>query len=449
VRKRIEERKDFMKRQAGIRFFFLSISFLLFYQKTSFADEYHYVNSLVGERASGLGGAYTAVSDDPSGCYYNPAGIVFAQGRRLSISVNAYNVSTKTYKDALHKTTGEGEDWELKSSQLLPNFFGVIHQLGPGKIGFSYAVVDSYLRDQEQVFYNIQGNPNKGVSIIDRYVLNIDDEDKVYNLGPSYGIKLRDNLSTGITLYLHYRDGKIIRNHLLNLTKIDNSKDYRWDNYYLSWTEYGIRPVIGFMWEPFDKVSLGITFSRTFIFDSETRVQKSHSGFEAQKECADFTYGVCSEVFRSSEKRKFPYVTTAGIAYFPSPSLLLSADLSYYTDVSSYSFLAIRNVDLKAVLNGAMGIEYYLSPTIALRAGGFTDMANTEKLKSDLTDQPEHINIFGGTLSVTYFTKNSSLTLGGVYSYGSGKAQVITNSTAQQDATLSSLTIYIGAGYSY
>jgi hypothetical protein len=431
VRKRIEERKDFMKRQEGIRFiFFLSISFLLFYQKTSFADEYHYVNSLVGERASGLGGAYTAVSDDPSGCYYNPAGIAFAQGRRLSISVNAYNVSTKTYKDALHKTTGEGEDWELKSSQLLPNFFGVIHQLGPGKIGFSYAVVDSYLRDQEQVFNNIR-SAISGVDI-NRYVLNIDDEDKVYNLGPSYGIKLRDNLSTGITLYLHYRDGKIIRNHLLNLS----NGEFDWENYYLSWTEYGIRPVIGFMWEPFDKVSLGITFSRTFIFDSETRVQATKRG------PGSLGYGVNDvdfNVIKSSEKRKFPYVTTAGIAYFPSPSLLLSADLSYYTDVE----------DRKAVLNGAMGIEYYLSPTIALRAGGFTDMANTEKLKSGLTDQPEHINIFGGTLSVTYFTRNSSLTLGGVYSYGSGKAQVISGSTAQQDATLSSLTIYIGAGYSY
>jgi hypothetical protein len=332
VRKRIEERKDFMKRQEGIRFiFFLSISFLLFYQETSFADEYHYVNSLVGERASGLGGAYTAVSDDPSGCYYNPAGIVFAQGRRLSISVNAYNVSTKTYKDALHKTTGEGEDWELKSSQLLPNFFGVIHQLGPGKIGFSYAVVDSYLRDQEQVFYNIRYAISDDV-YINRYVLNIDDEDKVYNLGPSYGIKLRDNLSTGITLYLHYRDGKIIRNHLLNLS----NGEFDWENYYLSWTEYGIRPVIGFMWEPFDKVSLGITFSRTFIFDSETRVQATKRG------PGSLGYGVNDvdfNVIKSSEKRKFPYVTTAGIAYFPSPSLLLSADLSYYTDVSSYSFL--------------------------------------------------------------------------------------------------------------
>ena len=44
----------------------------------AFADDYHYVNLLVGNRASGLGGAYTALSDDPAGCFYNPAGISFA-----------------------------------------------------------------------------------------------------------------------------------------------------------------------------------------------------------------------------------------------------------------------------------------------------------------------------------------------------------------------------------
>ncbi len=419
-----------MKKLAGNSLILIALLLLLFLCNTSYADEYHYVNSIVGERAAGLGGAYTAVSDDPSGCYYNPAGIVFAIGRRLSISVNAYNVSTKTYKDALHKTTGEGEDWVLKSSQLLPNFFGVIQQLGPGMIGFSYAVVDSYLRDQEQVFYNIR-SAIPGVSIV-RYVLNIDDEDKVYNLGPSYALKLRDNLSTGITLYLHYKDGKIIRNHLLNLS----NSEFAWENYYLSWQEYGLRPILGFMWEPFEKVSLGMKFSRTILFDSERRAQVTLRG------PASLGYGVNDvdfNVLESSEKRRYPFVTTFGIAYFPSRVLLFSADLSYNTSVE----------DRKAVLNGAMGIEYYFSPSIALRVGGFTDMANTPRLKSGITDQPEHIDIYGGTLSITYFTKNSSLTIGSVYSYGSGKAQVISGNPAQQDARINSFTVYIGAGYSY
>lgn len=32
-----------------------------------------YIKFLPGDRASGIGGAYTAVSDDPSGSFYNPA----------------------------------------------------------------------------------------------------------------------------------------------------------------------------------------------------------------------------------------------------------------------------------------------------------------------------------------------------------------------------------------
>ena len=36
-----------------------------------------------GARALALGGAYTAISDDPSGLYYNPAGLASINGRQL------------------------------------------------------------------------------------------------------------------------------------------------------------------------------------------------------------------------------------------------------------------------------------------------------------------------------------------------------------------------------
>ncbi|HNF26159.1 MAG TPA: transporter, Ompp1/FadL/TodX family protein, partial [Leptospiraceae bacterium] len=44
----------------------------------AFSDAYHNINGFFGERAAGLGGAYTAVSDDPSGAFYNPAGLNLA-----------------------------------------------------------------------------------------------------------------------------------------------------------------------------------------------------------------------------------------------------------------------------------------------------------------------------------------------------------------------------------
>lgn len=39
------------------------------------ADVDHNIKGAFGDRAAGMSGAYTAVSDDASGAYYNPAGL--------------------------------------------------------------------------------------------------------------------------------------------------------------------------------------------------------------------------------------------------------------------------------------------------------------------------------------------------------------------------------------
>ena len=67
----------------------VALVFILAFSTAAWADSYHYKNLIVGDRASGMGGAYTAISDDPSGLYYNPAGIVYSQGTNVSASANA------------------------------------------------------------------------------------------------------------------------------------------------------------------------------------------------------------------------------------------------------------------------------------------------------------------------------------------------------------------------
>lgn len=99
---------------------------LLVVTGSAYADSNHYVNMLVGDRDAGMAGAYTAVADDPSGLYYNPAGVVYAPGSSLSGSMNSYQQSSITYKNVL----GGSHDWVRKSNSLLPNFFGVVQPLG-------------------------------------------------------------------------------------------------------------------------------------------------------------------------------------------------------------------------------------------------------------------------------------------------------------------------------
>lgn len=417
--------------------------FIIYSFPIAHADEYHYNNIIIGDRAAGMGGAYTAVSDDPSGLYYNPAGIAFAFGRSLSGGAHAYHVVQKEYKDVLG-----GNGWERSSSEVLPNYFGIIQPLGNGKIGFSFAVPDAILEDQAQTFSNIPGRDPSGTLInISRYVINLNDSDRTYDFGPTYGIKITERLSVGTTIYLHKRNRNLISNQLLNF----EDGRYELSNVFLSLSEFGARPILGLMYTPVEKWSIGATLSTTYLFDSSRRVQTAFRGPDYSGTIPDYS------VLKSEDKREFPYISTVGIAYFPSDRLLFSTDISYYS--SAPYKLTFRdeitgspdsvNISQESIFNIAIGAEYYLYEDLALRGGIHTNFANTPKLISGNTLQPEHIDMYGASLSISRFARSTSLTIGGSYDYGKGDAQIIFGNPTIQELVMQSLTLFVSAAFNY
>jgi len=396
-----------------------------------FADDSHYVNMLIGNRASGLGGAYTALSDDPAGCYYNPAGIAFSPHTSLSASVNAFSMSMKAYKDAMRDTSGNTLDWEQESSSLLPNFFGIVRKFGRGKLGLSYAVPDSIQRQQKQTFNNIvsifPGNP------IQKYTININDNDKTYLFGPSYAYEVSDSFTVGATLYAYYRDMEIIRTQLLQYEQ----GHYTLMNYYETKTAWGYKPILGVIWEPLDKLAIGLSATKIFVTSSEHESQLILSDTSGTYSTSENTINLTRTT--DNEKDKFPLATSLGLTYFASPRLLFAGDIKYHEKVS----------DKEAVLNYFLGTEYYFTDSLAMRAGFYTDMANTPSVSSNKTNQREHIDIYSASLSFTMFQKRSSITLGMSYGFGEGEAQVVSNSTSIQDAEIRNLAVYLSASYSY
>ena len=397
------------------------------------ADDYHYINLLVGNRASGLAGAYTALSDDPAGCFYNPAGIAFAPHNSLSASVNAFNTETKTYQDAMQRVSGDGISWRQESSILLPNFFGMVKKIGAHTIGASYAVTNSTLRRQDQTFTDLRStladNP------IEQLDINIDDSDRTYLFGPSYAYRFSNHFSIGTTLYLYYRDLKRIRNQLL---RFEQGEHYL-SNYYSTKEQWGLKPSLGIMWEPADKLSVGLNFSKIYLSNSHSDDQLILRDTTNQVDDFSDTNLISVANSESDEQQDFPLETSLGAAYFVSPQLLFSADIRYYEDV--------RNRD--ALINVAVGTEYYLNEKLALRGGFWSDLANTPQLSRDKVNQAEHIDLYGGSISLTLFHRKSSVSLGCNYSFGNGDAQVVSNSTSIQDVEVRTTTIYISAGYSF
>jgi len=391
-----------------------------------YADEFHYNNLLIGDRASGMGGAYTAISDDASGLYYNPAGIVYSSGRNLSASVNAYYNLTKTYNNAIGSS-----DWVRTSSSLLPNYFGIVQPLGKYKFGFSYAVSDSAQEDQDQTFSNPPGMTVGGLPVT-QYVINFNNQNATYNVGPSLAAEVTSKLAVGATLYFYQKNNQFILNEI-KTTAVNTQ--YFQNNAYYTREENGIRPMLGVMWSPIDKLSLGVAVSQVYLLSSKTYGQQNL-----------VTSGTATlSQFHVTDKRKYPLQVRAGAAYFATKNWLLSADASYYSKVENPTF-GESNV---SVTNIALGTEYYLSNAWAFRGGLFTNMANTPAVTTDPNTSPEeHVNIFGGSASISTFTRNTSVTLGASMSSGKGQAH-ITGGTGIQDLQTQGWTVSLSSTYSY
>lgn len=410
------------------------------------ADDYHYRNMLIGDRAAGMGGAYTAVSDDPAGLYYNPAGITFMSGRNLSASMNAYHITNISYRDVLG-----GGDWTRESSSLLPNFFGVTQPLGGGVIGFSYVVTDSIIENQDNVLHNLPSSiPNTTIS---RNIINVNNNENNYKIGPTYARRINDDLSVGLTLYMHSRSTETISNEMNEIaypTDVTPSLELHL-NSYLQTQEYGIEPVLGIMWSPFDKLSLGASLRKTELLSASRDYQVTCSSNLATPPLAICTQPATTQLSSTSAMREYPLQITLGAAYFPNQSLIYSIDYSFFTEASNdYSSSVDDTFRTKeATWNLNAGVEYYLSNRWAVRTGAYTNRANTPSLSSSQVGQPQHIDMYGFSLSGSRFSRNSSLTLGMSYATGSGQAQVVGGSTSIQDVDSYSLSLFLSSSYSF
>jgi len=411
---------------------YLLILELIFFSGNLKADELHYNNVIIGDRAAGLAGAYTAISDDASGLFYNPAGIVFSEDLQLSASANAIHETELIYKAVLN-----GGDWNRTSSNIVPNFFGMTSKLGDGYIGFSYAVTDFEVENQDSRFTNIPG--------VSLFIININNNDKTTKFGPSYAMQINDQWDFGVTLYLHERDRELINNQWIRLP--DNS--FEWSSLYFETSESGIEPVIGFMWTPDDSISFGLSMRKTFISSSHSRSQltcssdANNTAAEATQCIPVATSPIDPTISSSKVKRDLPLNIRLGLAYFPTPRLLYSADISYFENVTGSGFNAEK------VINFATGFEYYFNAEWAVRGGYFTNDSNTSEVSASALNQLDHVDLSGISLSITRFSKTSSLTIGLASSSGDGKAQVITGSAEIQNLEQSIQTIYLSTSYNF
>jgi hypothetical protein len=394
---------------------FFLILLLLVFPLSSKADEFHFNNFPVGERPSGLAGAYTALSNDATGLYYNPAGIVRGTDQ-VTASIYAYTKSITEYKNVFGNTK-----WTKDNGEFVPGFFGFTHALPLGTLGFSIAVVDSGRTNQNQDIFNINVD---GQTRWEQGRINYNFENRVYNFGPSYALPISEEFSIGATLYVHYKNLRQDQNQIFSNGTGPTNFEVLSENTRIDETEWGVRPILGLLWKPTaKKVSIGLSLSRVFTFSRDYSAQFFGTYQLVSPSNTSTDALLFSE--KSSDLREYPYVATLGIAYSFFPRWLLSWDLSYYTKTDRQDHNALPSTfATRSFFNTAIGTEFRYSGKWIFRTGFFTNLANNKLDDLQAHEKAESIDMFGGNVSVTFRQKMISFTLGSSYSTGNGQARL-------------------------
>ena len=90
------------------------------------ADDGRYQEYPVGSRAMALGGAFVALSDDPSGLFYNPAGVCDTHRLNVSVSASLYGIERQS-QGAIQLNTGS---FSVATLNVIPGEAGLLKGFG-------------------------------------------------------------------------------------------------------------------------------------------------------------------------------------------------------------------------------------------------------------------------------------------------------------------------------
>ena len=402
---------------------------LTFFSTSIFAQQSsHQRNLLPGGRAASLGGAYTALSDDPSGGYYNPAGLSFAARSETSVSSNAYRESKTVYSGAI-----DGEDFVETSNAIYPSFLGAIYKWGSLTGGWSYMTVDSKNINQNHRFEDISSVSGEAST----YSRTHQEVNNYIHAGLSLAWKITNSISLGTSVF-YYRREIQSTNH--QMTQFNGGNLLVLDFKYNTVNE-GFVPVGGITWRG-STMSLGLSGRVPTAYTDNTKFTSdrviSTEPTAADPDADSIPDVTTSQGSASSLNESNPNSAQVGFAWFPSKWFLVTADVIGHGEVETQS----TRDKLHTTFNYSLGLEFNV-PYVSIRLGAFTNNSMYRQPDPDLTDQPTWIDFKGMTGGIGIIQKDREGTLSLVQQSGKGKSQIVTGSPEIQTVTSGSTTYMI------
>ena len=450
----------------------LAVGAVVFSSATGVSAQALYYRSVpVGERAVGLGGAFTGVASDPSSTYYNPGGMTYGERFELLGSFSSLVLTRKRFDNAFD-TPAEQESFETKNTTSLPRFIGTIVQFGKPKHGrrHPYALGYSTLEVARDSLGDGVTENSEALSLDIR--INNDYRARWYGL--SFGAQVTERSSVGFTIYLS--DQQLGYREVLGIATggtFDPERGLRIDGESVSSsgdarvTAYHFVPRLGWLMQITDRWRFGVMFQTPGI----PLKQKGDLVRQISTNLADENAFLLVDTGDTSANLPIPFELRVGFGFQINRETLLSVDAAVAGPVGDkdvlprpQEFIILdRGVGVyfpdstkrRWTPNFAIGADHRFGPVV-IAGGLFTNISAAPDVPStsDVYFQ-DQVNMYGAAFSIGVDAKGYRLTMGATTMYGKGKALGVTIDPqtevvgyAETDASRFIIAMYIAGAVS-
>ena len=406
------------------------------------ADDTHYQDILVGGRAIGLGGAFTSIADDPSGAYYNPAGLADARNTNLQVSTSLYGFERGSIPKGVISPVPGVENLKVQFTDLIivPASAGFVKTFGPlDEEGHPYqayalSVVVPSFRSFTITDSN-QGDTDLGAQMLSSYQRRVTDRELWSGLG--YGRRVTGRLRLGLSAYYVLRS--VADREDVSVRERGPAGDkFQSVTNDITFLNGSLLAILGARFTLDEHWALGASLQSPSVpLHSQLRLLFSSAVSDPTAAGGPRSSLESVSVTGKSETRFAP-AARVGASYSRKYKYLLSADVSYHAPVD-YTVVEPRAADRqgfddnrrrlpfdphisrRGVVNVNAGAEFLVIREVSLAGGIFTDFSSAPRNTSaPMQDQAAHVNLMGLSMSIGYFGQHTLSRLGVLYSFGTG-----------------------------
>jgi len=429
------------------------------------ANPFNYQTLPLGQRALGMGGAFTGLASDASAAYYNPAGLAWVNDSALSASLTVNAFDRRTIERGYRTRVG---DRTLKhaSEPSLPVFVTLVKKVGRKhpELKRRHAVaLSTFTIDQRKLNFDVELRGRApGEDVQDTFSAGREDLTVWYGL--SYAFRVSERLSFGMTGFLSITRTKYTQEHISvalgaldRITGAYESRTGLWETYRAQSEVRNLVARLGVLYETDDDLRLGLMFQPPSIHARGT------ANVRARKLTSDNVGMPPSGLFMNTSQgglpahNPLPWELRLGASYKPIDWVTVAFDTSLYGKngskrspivaigarspdpetgaVPEAGALAVEAWHRKMTANVSLGAEAVIENTLALRGGLFTSLSSAPDVPSvSATYAPPDVNMFGGAGSVGYVAGGYDLSFGMAGLLGFGDALAY-NVDAPRDET--------------